>query len=287
MDLTSSVITAGSSPGLTFTYWTNVEATIPYPTPSVAGAGTYYIKGTTESGCSDIKPVIVTTGTSAVANAGTGGHICGPDFKFKAILTTGRGMWAKISGPGNVVFAPDNHQPDASVSVDQAGTYDFNWDVDNSSGISSDVVRVIFHELPSIALGTSLDTTICRGSVIQLHAKGTGFFSWIPSELFSNPNTPNPVATPVSSTILTVKLTDQFGCENSAYFKVGVQDKPIANAGTDQILTSSTDTKLDAVLYNKNDKGVWSLISGTGEFFDSTYAKTSVSGVSRDKNEFR
>ncbi len=61
VDLTLPVITAGSTSGLTFTYWTNALATIALGSPDAVGiSGTYYIKGTSPAGCFDIKPVLVT-----------------------------------------------------------------------------------------------------------------------------------------------------------------------------------------------------------------------------------
>jgi len=79
IDLTSSAITAGSTPGLTFTYWTNAAATIPYNSPTNAGSGTYYIKGLDPAtGCSTIMPVIVTSNSTPTLVITNPAPVCAP-----------------------------------------------------------------------------------------------------------------------------------------------------------------------------------------------------------------
>ena len=69
LDLTASSITAGSSTGLTYTYWTDLAATIPYSDYTTAIPGTYYIKGTNASDCYEVKPVVVTKSTVVLTEA--------------------------------------------------------------------------------------------------------------------------------------------------------------------------------------------------------------------------
>jgi hypothetical protein len=59
VDITATSVTAGSSMGLAYTYWTDTTVTSVYTTPTVATTGTYYIEGTNLEGCSTIEPVKV------------------------------------------------------------------------------------------------------------------------------------------------------------------------------------------------------------------------------------
>jgi gliding motility-associated-like protein len=60
VDLTSPVITAGSTPGLTYSYYTDPSQVDYVPVPSrVTTSGIYFIKGVNKAGCNDIKPIKV------------------------------------------------------------------------------------------------------------------------------------------------------------------------------------------------------------------------------------
>jgi gliding motility-associated-like protein len=68
---------------------------------------------------------------------------------------------------------------------------------------------------------------------------------------------------------------------------VRVYSVPTANAGEDQVLAHQFETIMNAQLSHTYDTGIWSLISGTGELFDTTNTETRVSGLSMGKNIFR
>ena len=78
-DLTAAAVTAGSTAGLTFTYFTDAAGTITLATPTAVGAGTYYIVGTLAAGCVSAPVPVTVTVTAAptvvITNPGT---VCAP-----------------------------------------------------------------------------------------------------------------------------------------------------------------------------------------------------------------
>ncbi|TVZ27339.1 putative secreted protein (Por secretion system target) [Gillisia sp. Hel_I_86] len=88
IDLTSPTIKTGNTTsGLTYTYWNDIDATIPLSNPSTVGKGTYYIKGTTSSGCYIIKEVVVIKLEPVIINFNDApSQICsGSNFDFTPI----------------------------------------------------------------------------------------------------------------------------------------------------------------------------------------------------------
>lgn len=129
-DLTLPAVTVGSDPNLTYTYWTDTGATIPYETPTAAPPGVYYIKGTSTAGYYTIVPVVVTADELPVANAG---HDQVLDYLFGTTLNadipdTGTGLWDLVSGAGEIF---NYAAPSTTVNGLALGENVFRWTVTN------------------------------------------------------------------------------------------------------------------------------------------------------------
>lgn len=131
VDLTSPDIIKGSTPGLTYTFWTDANATILYITPTAATQGTYYIKGTTTDGFFTIKAVTVLVYHIPAANAGPDQYLT---FKFETTLDAQlansyeSGTWMLVSGSG---FLADSTKTNTTVTGLATGKNKFLWKVTN------------------------------------------------------------------------------------------------------------------------------------------------------------
>jgi gliding motility-associated-like protein len=260
------------------------NANSPVATVTVSEYGTYTFRWTvTDGSCSNSSIITVNYYHESFANAGNGGDECDKDFLLNAVPGAVPGIWTKVSGPGNAVFSPNSNQSNAIVTVTQSGAYDFAWTVVNNLCTSTDIIRVVFHDPPSINAG--VDVAVCKGGSIQLHAVGSGLFLWTPADLLDNPIISDPIATPGVTSVFTVSLTDQWGCKNSDQVNVEVREQLVAYAGPDQVLEYLSETILEAGLGN-NETGEWTVLSGTGDFTNKYYPSTHVSELSLKENIF-
>lgn len=251
---------------------------------TVSAFGTYVFRWTEVNGqCSSSANVTIGFYEQIAANAGNGGDECDLNFSLNAIPGTGTGTWSLVDGPGTAAFSPDPHQYNASVTVTAPGAYDFEWREVSNSCSSSDIIRVNFHPAPYVSAGT--DESICRGNSVRLQAQGNGTFSWSPSASLSNPAVADPLAAPSATTVYTVTLTDQWGCRNTDQVTVTVNEKPVADAGPDQILDFVFETMLDAAEIQTGQRGEWKIIGGSGTFSDKNDNNSSVSDLSVGENK--
>jgi len=147
VDLTASRITAGSTPGLTYTYWKDAEATIAYNTPAKATEGTYYIKGTTVSGYYSIKPVFVKIDHLPIPDAGVDQTLDNQySTTLDAILSDNeKGEWSLLSGTGAFYDIAD---PKTTIDGLTTGDNILLWTV--TSGVcpvSFDTLNIIVNDL--------------------------------------------------------------------------------------------------------------------------------------------
>jgi gliding motility-associated-like protein len=250
---------------------------------TVTAYGTYVFRWTEVNGpCTNNATITVGFFEQVSANAGNGGDECDLNFILNAVQGTGTGTWTKIGGPGNATFSPNAHQHNATVTVTQSGSYDFAWTEVNNNCSSVDVIRVVFHAPPAVNAGP--DAAVCRGSSIRLQAEGSGTFLWSPGNLLNNPAIPDPVATPSATTVFTVTLTDQWKCRNSDRVTIEVREKPVVNAGPDQILDFLFETTLEATSLNSYETGEWEILTGKGSFSDKNSSRTNVKELALGDN---
>jgi gliding motility-associated-like protein len=76
--------------------------------------------------------------------------------------------------------------------------------------INYDTVEVAVNPLPTVI--SSADTSVCKGSNLQLNASGAVSYSWRPTAGLNDPQIANPIANPERSTNYVVFGTDANGC---------------------------------------------------------------------------
>lgn len=180
VNLTLPAVTAGSTSGLNYTYWTDAAATISHINPATSDDATYYIKGTTVTGCYDIKPVIAsvyaTLGIPVFA-LGASSSIC----KGSAPITYGATVINSFSltysldaaslAAGNTINSTTGQVTFASGWT---GTSQITATATGCGAPATAIHSVIVNATPTVTLAASPSTTVCEGTNITLTATNSG-----------------------------------------------------------------------------------------------------------------
>ncbi len=152
-----------------------------------------------------------------------------------------------LCGPQNIVlqtsgaqiysWSPANNLSDATIAspiFTGIGFQQYSFIVTGQDALgckAKDTVNISVAAKPNFAKPDSFET--CKNIPVQLNANNNANFlySWSPNSSLSNGSVVNPIATPVSSTIYTVKITENICFSDTLIqVKVTVNELPIVRA---------------------------------------------------------
>jgi len=119
---------------------------------------------------------------------------------------------------------------------------------------------------PKMLADGPADTTICKGDAAPLYASGGLTYSWSPALLLDNAASATPFATPTTSTLFHVLITDANQCQEQDSVLVEVRPVPTYHAPPDEAVCKGSSIPLNS----QNGPGfVYSWSPGSG-LSDST-----------------
>ena len=258
-------------------------------------SGDYYVVVTDPSdptGCTSTSATVSLTidALPTTADAGSAETICATSTTLDGnTASVGSGMWSVVSGTANF---DDNTDPTTDVTGLSIGNNVLRWTISNGTcpSLESDVTITV-DETPS-APDAGVDSTIC-GSTLILYATnptvGTGQWSVI-SAMGSVTDVMDPVSpvTGLSFGSNTLRWTVSNGVCTDLMDDVIItanESPTISDAGSNSTICSGS-TSLAANMPAVGS-GLWSVISGTGNFTSNSDPATAVNGLSTGDNVFR
>ncbi len=110
------------------------------------------------------------------------------------------------------------------IDVTSAGTYSVQV---NESGCTLFDDQVVTSHSSPIVNVLADPQQIIAGANTQLQASGLVSYEWTPTESLSNPSIPNPIASPLSTTVYKVVGPDANGCEGEGTIQISVQGEAV------------------------------------------------------------
>ncbi|MBL7963890.1 MAG: gliding motility-associated C-terminal domain-containing protein [Flavobacteriales bacterium] len=179
-------------------------STLTIPNPVVSPPQTMYYTVTLTNTCGNALDSVLVTVVQVVADAW-------PD----TVVCPGESVTLFASGGVDFVWSPPaglSSTTGASVIAAPTSTTLYTVVVSDPAGCQ-DVAQVLVETHPSPTVYAGSDVTIVYGDAVQLSASGSGSFVWSPETWLNCTVCQSPWASPETSTLYTVELTDANGCK--------------------------------------------------------------------------
>ncbi|MCG2617058.1 gliding motility-associated C-terminal domain-containing protein [Terrimonas sp. NA20] len=165
-DLTLAAVTVGSTPGLSFNYYTNAAGTTALPNPNaVSVSGTYYIQGYSASGClTSIVPVVVTIVPAPVASINyPGSPYCQGTASTGTVTQTGQ-TGGTYSASGSLSIHPSTGA--INIAASTPGTYTVTYTFSNGTCSNTTTTQVTIVSAPVLVINNP--APVCAPSSVDL-----------------------------------------------------------------------------------------------------------------------
>lgn len=213
------------------------------PIVNITQTTTYSVTVTNTNGCTLTDSIRINVAARPIVDAGPDRIICNLPFTQLA------GTYSDSTAMGTVVWSPPtglSHTFILNPVARPTNTTTYTLTIANAYGCtSSDTVRVI----RSVAVADAgPDTTICPGqsTMIGSPAEPNTTYLWAPAGSLNNPALAQPTATPGSTTMYTLTVTDSNGCQATDFVRVTIGTRPTVTAGADVTICPGSSTTLQA-----------------------------------------
>ncbi|MFL5752588.1 MAG: gliding motility-associated C-terminal domain-containing protein, partial [Bacteroidia bacterium] len=214
------------------------SSTVSNPSANPAVPTTYTLTVTDAVGCADIDSITININALPVVDAGNYQLVC---YNSSTQLSASGAVnynWSPATGLSSATVFNPTTTLTANVTYTVTGT-------DASGCSNTDTITVAVRN--AVFVDAGVNTPICVGASTTLNATpGANSYSWLPLTGLSVGNIPNPVASPTTTTVYTLTLSDANNCTGKDSVMITVNSLPIANAGNDASFCAGASTVLAA-----------------------------------------
>jgi len=249
VNITAAAVTAGTTSGTTFTYWTNAAGTITLTTPAaVATSGTYYIKAT--YGSADnywIKPVVVVvnplptptiTGSAAICASSTGNV-------YSVTNVTGNTYAWTVTG-GTITAGQGTNSITVTAGAAGTATVTVTETITATGCVNTATQVVTINPIPAPVISGQVACTTTEGNIFSVTSVAGNTYAWsvaggtVTAGAGTNAITVTWGAVGAGTVTVTQTITAT-GCATTVSRAIDIQTLPTATAAVVQPVTCASE----------------------------------------------